>query len=168
VWNPHLDKDIKLIEGVHRRATKLVHGIENWKYDDRLKFLGLTRLDKRKIRSDLVETFKILNGFYNINEGLLFDLDDGGRRGHEKKLFKRNFVWILGNLFLATGWLTIGIHYLHSVSIAAPLTHLRSMFQFNWSRNPVIIWKCDMLKVGDIGTSLCLLTPSSSGLWWFW
>jgi len=48
-------------------------------------------LDKRRIRSDLVETFKILNGFYNINKGLFFDLDDGGRRGHEKKLFKRTF-----------------------------------------------------------------------------
>jgi len=47
-----------------------------------------------------------------------------------------------------------------TVSTAAPLTHLRSMFQwFNRSRNPVIIWKCDMQKVGDIGTSLCLLTP---------
>ena len=81
---------------------------------------------------------------------------------------KEDFVWILGNLFLATRWLTVGIHYLHSVSIAAQLTHLRSMFQFDWRRNPVFIWKCDMQKVGDIGTSLCLLTPSlSSGLWWF-
>jgi len=69
----------------------LVHGIENWKYDDRLKFLGLTRLDKRRIRSDLVETFKILNGYYNISKGLFFDLDDGGRRGHKEKLFKRRF-----------------------------------------------------------------------------
>ena len=91
VWNPHLAKDIKLIEDVQRRATKLVHGIENWKYDDRLKFLGLTRLDKRRIRSDLVETFKILNGYYNISKGLFFDLDDGGRRGHKEKLFKRRF-----------------------------------------------------------------------------
>jgi len=87
VWNPHLAKDIKLIEGVQRRATKLVHGIYNWKYDDRLKFLGLTRLDKRRIRSDLVETFKILNGYYNINKGLFFDLDDGGRIG----VMKRNY-----------------------------------------------------------------------------
>jgi len=77
VWNPHLAKDIKLIEGVQRTARKLVHGIENWKYNDRLKFLGLTRLDKRRIRSDLVEKFKILNGFYNVNKGLFFDLDDG-------------------------------------------------------------------------------------------
>jgi len=33
VWNTHLAKDIKLIEGAQRRATKLVNGIENWKYD---------------------------------------------------------------------------------------------------------------------------------------
>jgi len=39
--------DIKLIEGVQRRATKLVHGIKNWKYDGRLKFLDLTRLEKK-------------------------------------------------------------------------------------------------------------------------
>ena len=52
--------------------------------------MGLTRLDKR-IRSNLVETLKILNGFYTINRDLFFKLDDGGRRGHEKKLFKRRF-----------------------------------------------------------------------------
>jgi len=52
-----------LIEDVERRAAKLVHGIENWKYDDRLKLLALTRLDKRREKSNLVETFKILNGF---------------------------------------------------------------------------------------------------------
>jgi len=68
-----------------------LHGIKNWKYDARLKFLGIARLDKRRIRSDLVETFKVLNGFYNINKGLFFDLDDGGHRGHEKKLFKSRF-----------------------------------------------------------------------------
>jgi len=27
---------------------------------------------------------------------------------------KEDFVCIIGNLFLATGWLIIGIHYLHS------------------------------------------------------
>ena len=58
-----------------------VHGIKNWKEDNRLKFSGLTRLDKRTIRSDFLETLKILNGFYTINKGLLLDLDDSGRSG---------------------------------------------------------------------------------------
>jgi len=35
VWRPYLIKDIKLLEGVQQRATKLVHDIADLKYDDR-------------------------------------------------------------------------------------------------------------------------------------
>jgi len=54
VWCPYLVKDIKLIEDVQRRATKLVQSRPNGnlKYDDRLKYLGLTRLEKRRVRSE--------------------------------------------------------------------------------------------------------------------
>jgi len=43
-----LTKDIKLIQGVQRRATKLVQGIGNLQYDERLKYLGLTELKKEE------------------------------------------------------------------------------------------------------------------------
>jgi len=67
-------KNIKLLEGVQRRATKLVHGIADLNYDDRLKGLGLVRLDNRRLRSDLTETYKILNGNYSINREVFFIL----------------------------------------------------------------------------------------------
>jgi len=67
-----LIKDIKLLEGVQRGATKLVDGIGNWSYDERLKYLGLTRLDTRTVRSDLIETFKIMNGLYDVNREMFF------------------------------------------------------------------------------------------------
>jgi len=52
---------------------------------------------------------------------------------------------------------------LSAVLTAATLTHLRSIFQFNQSENPIIIVKkCDKVEVGDIGISLCLLKPSLS------
>jgi len=46
------------------------------------------RLDKRKDRSDLIETFKILNGNYRVDKDLFFVPDDGGRQRHSRKLFK--------------------------------------------------------------------------------
>jgi len=76
---------------VQRHATKLVHGLENLNYDDRFKELGLIRLDKRRLRSDLIETFKIINRNYDTDTDLFLELDEGGRRGHSKNV--RKFVY---------------------------------------------------------------------------
>jgi len=43
------------------------------------------------VRSDLIETFKITNGEYDLNHDLSFQLEEGGRRGNDQKLFKRRF-----------------------------------------------------------------------------
>jgi len=48
-------------------------------------------LENRRLRSDLIETYKILNGNYSINRELFFDIDDIGLKGHDSKLFKRRF-----------------------------------------------------------------------------
>jgi len=54
-------------------------------YEERLNRLGLMRLDRRRVRSDLLETFKIINGNYNLTADTFFQFDDSGRRGHSKK-----------------------------------------------------------------------------------
>ena len=58
-------------------------------YNDRLKQLGLQQLEGRRMRSDLIETFKVVNRKYDINPELFFQLDEGDRRGHDHKLFKK-------------------------------------------------------------------------------
>jgi len=45
MWSNYYQKDIKLIEGVQRRATKLVTGMKELNYNDRMKQLGLQRLE---------------------------------------------------------------------------------------------------------------------------
>ena len=43
------------------------------------------------MRSDRIETFKIVNRKYDANPELFFQLDEGDRRGHDQKLFKKRF-----------------------------------------------------------------------------
>ena len=100
---------------MQRRATKLVHGLENLTYDDRLKELGLTRLDKRRLRSDFIETFKIINGNYDVDTDIFFELDEGGRRGNSKKNCLKDVDRMLKSLFMVTGLLTSGIVCLTAV-----------------------------------------------------
>ena len=57
-------------------------------YNDRLEHLGLMCLHTRRIRSDLIDMYKIINGIYNVKTELFFDYDQSSRRGHSKKLFK--------------------------------------------------------------------------------
>jgi len=65
--------------------------MQGLQYDERLKQLGLMRLERRRVRSGSIETFKITSGVYDNNLHLFFQLDEGGRRGHDQKLFKQRF-----------------------------------------------------------------------------
>ena len=42
--------------------------------------MGLQQLEGRRMRSDLMQTFKIVNRKYDINPELFFQLDEGDRR----------------------------------------------------------------------------------------
>ena len=59
-WTPWLRKDVLVLEKIYHRATKLVKGLQNLTYEERLAQLDLVTLSHRRIRSDLILTFKIL------------------------------------------------------------------------------------------------------------
>ena len=66
-WRPYLQKDINLLESVQRRATRMIANFSNLAYDERLFRLNLTTLETRRLRGDLIEVFKILKGFENVD-----------------------------------------------------------------------------------------------------
>lgn len=66
VWNLPAQhgnwKHIMDIEKVQRDFTRLVEGVGLLTYEERLKQLNLTTLIERRMRGDIIETYKILSG----------------------------------------------------------------------------------------------------------
>jgi len=58
-------------------------------YEERLKILDLTTLETRILRGDLIEVFKILKGYKNIDQEVFFDMSQSNLRGHSLKLNKK-------------------------------------------------------------------------------
>jgi hypothetical protein len=81
LWNPNAAHGswqvILQLEAVQRRFTRLIDDIGTLPYSERLESLKLTTLAERRIRGDLIETFKIVSGLVNYGENM-FKLSRSG------------------------------------------------------------------------------------------
>ena len=71
VWSPYLRKDIECLERVQMSATKIVKGLRKMEYEERFRRLKMTTLEDR-LRGDMIETWKILNGREDIDSSQFF------------------------------------------------------------------------------------------------
>ena len=85
-WSPYLIRDINRLEAVQRAATKKVNGLRYIPYTDRLKYLGLPTLAFRRLRGDMIDTYKILHKIYDPDASVELKRDTAGRRGNDLKL----------------------------------------------------------------------------------
>ena len=90
VWSPYFRKDIELLEKVQRRATKMISEFRHLSYEERLNKLGLISLEKRRVRGDLIQAFKVIKGIDKVHYSKFFTLNvDRRTRGHKYKLIKK-------------------------------------------------------------------------------
>ena len=71
-WSPWTKADIQTLEKVQQRFTRQVSGMGSLPYEERLKQLGLTTLQARRERGDMVETYKILTGKVDVDHNIWF------------------------------------------------------------------------------------------------
>jgi len=89
VWSPHYAKDKHMLEKVQHRFTRMVPGMKELPYKDRLNQLGLWTLEDRRNKADLLEMFEMLIGKSSPKFESLFERSTlSVTRGHSVKLVK--------------------------------------------------------------------------------
>ena len=61
------------LEGIHWRATKQLKREKDYSYSERFEKFGLSTFLERRMRADLIETFKIIDGISNHGR-YIFDI----------------------------------------------------------------------------------------------
>ena len=73
-------------------GNKMVYGFGNLKYEEKLERLNLFSLRYKRMRGDMIETYKIMSGLEDVNSSQFFTRSAmNNLRGHNLKLYKEHF-----------------------------------------------------------------------------
>jgi len=80
-WSPSLSKDIKALEKIQHRATKIPHSLSKMQYADRCLNMNLPILADRRDRGDLIQMYKFEKGINSIKWQIPLIRASSRRRG---------------------------------------------------------------------------------------
>ena len=91
-WSPYYRKDMKKLKKIQRRVTRMIPRLRNKAYEERLEELNLFSLTKRRMGGDLIEVFKIFEGYSNLNVNKYFNIDNSNTtRNNGCKIIHKRF-----------------------------------------------------------------------------
>ncbi|KAK4816365.1 hypothetical protein QYF61_015679 [Mycteria americana] len=99
-WAAQFKRDVKVLECIQRRATKLVEGLEGMSYEEQLGTLGLSSLEERRLRDDLIGLYSFLRRGSGEGAADLSSLGSSDRtHGNHSKLHQGRFSLDIQNHF---------------------------------------------------------------------
>ena len=108
-WNPWLEADIKTMEKIQERLIKMLSDVRGDTYEEKLNDAGLTTLKERRVRGDVIQTFKVPKGFSNVDQTKWFQtIPDNARPTREistvegEKVVKTESVLVIERARLET------------------------------------------------------------------
>ena len=146
IRNPRLKRDITELEKGQRRATRQVPQLRGLSYEDRLRKLQLPTLRYRRLRGDMIETYKLLHDIYDpILPKLLDPVEKSMTRGHSFKLPKKSAKNnIKGHVFshrIVNDWSSLPEDVVSAPSVNAFKNRLDS----HWRNHPWLYdWEAEL------------------------
>ena len=85
--SPYYRQDIIKLERVQKRFTRMLPELDGLSYKERLDRLGLFPLERRRLRGDLIEVYKIMRGTDQLDSQYFFPkVGESKTRGHRFKV----------------------------------------------------------------------------------
>ena len=73
-WAPWTEADSELLEFVQKRAIRMTSGLSGATYEEKLKEVGMMSLAQRRVRGDMIEVWKLLNGYEKVDVSNILSL----------------------------------------------------------------------------------------------
>ena len=110
-------------------CPELVKGLEGMCCEEQLRTLGLSSLEKRRLRGDLIALCTILRRGSGDGGAELFSLVSSDRmRGNVSKLHRGGSDWTLGSISLPRRWSSTGTVFLERWSLPQACQCLRGIW----------------------------------------
>ena len=69
-------KDEEVLEKVQQRFVRMLSDVKGATYEEKLKEIGLMTLSERRVRGDMIETFKVMRGFNRVERDNWFSIQE--------------------------------------------------------------------------------------------
>ena len=154
VWSPYRKILIDNIEKVQKRATRLVFRCKRMSYKQRLEYLQLPTLKFRRIRGDMIESYKILSEKYDpVITPCLQPSSYVRTRGHSLKLSVERTKYNLRKYSFAPRIVNLWNSLPDSIVIAQSVNSFKNGLDNHW-KNEEMFYDYKVEVIGNININL--------------